>query len=160
MRPLLSLHLSFPPPPVSPHHPLKPLTAAHLTTHPSFSPLPHPTTHPGAFSLPQGGGRAGLKLPGGATGPTEVIKSVLDTDRTGAKEEIFVDIVEKLTAIFDASGHQKSSSIVGAIQVSGRRAGVCCLGPPRVWGAGWFWCRGWGWGWCISAVRRAILKPR
>lgn len=29
---------------------------------------------------------------GGATGPTEVIKSVLDTARTGAKEEIFVDI--------------------------------------------------------------------
>lgn len=26
-----------------------------------------------------------MKLPGGATGPTEVIKSVLDTDRTGAK---------------------------------------------------------------------------
>ena len=52
-------------------------------------------------------------------GPTEVVKSVLDTDRTGAKEEIFVDIVEKLTAIFDASGHQKSSSIVGAIQVWG-----------------------------------------
>ena len=35
----------------------------------------------------------------------------------GAKEEIFVDIVEKLTAIFDAGGHQKSGSIVGAIQV-------------------------------------------
>ena len=35
----------------------------------------------------QGGRQAG-----GATGPTEVIKSVLDTARTGAKEEIFVDI--------------------------------------------------------------------
>ncbi|KAL4857960.1 AP-4 complex subunit mu [Chlorella vulgaris] len=70
-----------------------------------------------------GGGRAGLKLPGGATGPTEVIKSVLDTDRTGAKEEIFVDIVEKLTAIFDASGHQKSSSIVGAIQIKSYLSG-------------------------------------
>lgn len=33
----------------------------------------------------QGGGT--MKLPGGATGPTEVIKSVLDTDRTGAKVE-------------------------------------------------------------------------
>jgi hypothetical protein len=62
-----------------------------------------------------------MKLAGGATGPTEVIKSVLDTDRTGAKEEIFVDIVEKLTAIFDAGGHQKSSSIVGAIQARRRR---------------------------------------
>ena len=73
----------------------------------------------GCLSCPQGGGRGALKLSGGATGPTEVIKSVLDTDRTGAKEEIFVDIVEKLTAIFDAGGHQKSSSIVGAIQVGG-----------------------------------------
>lgn len=34
----------------------------------------------------------GLRLAGGATGPAEVIKSVLDTQRTGAKEEIFVDI--------------------------------------------------------------------
>ena len=58
-------------------------------------------------------------MAGGATGPTEVIKSVLDTDRTGAREEIFVDVVEKLTAIFDAGGHQKASGIVGAIQ-------VCC----------------------------------
>lgn len=49
--------------------------------------------------------------------PNEVIKSVLDTARTGAKEEIFVDIVEKLTAIFDAGGHLKSSGITGAIQV-------------------------------------------
>lgn len=65
----------------------------------------------------------GMKLPGGATGPTEVIKSVLDTDRTGAKEEIFVDIVEKLTAIFDAAGHQKSSSIVGAIQIKSYLSG-------------------------------------
>lgn len=70
-----------------------------------------------------GGGRGALKLSGGATGPTEVIKSVLDTDRTGAKEEIFVDIVEKLTAIFDAGGHQKSSSIVGAIQIKSYLSG-------------------------------------
>ncbi|GAB4820763.1 hypothetical protein N2152v2_007809 [Parachlorella kessleri] len=62
-------------------------------------------------------GRAALRLGGSAAGPTEVVKSVLDTARTGAKEEIFVDIVEKLTAIFDAGGHQKSGSIVGAIQV-------------------------------------------
>ena len=52
-----------------------------------------------------------------ASGPSEVIKSVLDTARTGAKEEIFVDVVEKLTAIFDAGGHLRSSSIVGAIKV-------------------------------------------
>jgi AP-4 complex subunit mu-1 len=76
--------------------------------------------------IPGGGA---MKLPGGATGPTEVIKSVLDTDRTGAKEEIFVDIVEKLTAIFDANGHQKSSSIVGAIQARGRGCGLLAPQP-------------------------------
>ena len=52
-----------------------------------------------------------------ASAPSEVVKSVLDTARTGAKEEIFVDVVEKLTAIFDARGHVRSSSIVGAIKV-------------------------------------------
>ncbi|KAL4442926.1 hypothetical protein ABPG77_008417 [Micractinium sp. CCAP 211/92] len=73
--------------------------------------------------IPRSPAQGGAKLPGGATGPTEVIKSVLDTDRTGAKEEIFVDIVEKLTAIFDAQGHQKSSSIVGAIQIKSYLSG-------------------------------------
>lgn len=52
-----------------------------------------------------------------AAGPSEVVKSVLDTARTGAKEEIFVDVVEKLTAIFDAGGHLRTSAIVGAIRV-------------------------------------------
>ena len=41
--------------------------------------LPLPPHH----AVCQGGGT--MRLPGGATGPTEVIKSVLDTDRTGAK---------------------------------------------------------------------------
>lgn len=50
-------------------------------------------------------------------GPKEVVKSVLSTSRTGAKEEIFVDIVERLTAIFDASGRLRTSSIVGNVQV-------------------------------------------
>ena len=54
---------------------------------------------------------------GAASGPSEVIKSVLSTKRTGAKEEIFVDIVEKVTAIFDAMGRLKASSIVGRLQV-------------------------------------------
>ena len=54
---------------------------------------------------------------GAAAGPSEVIKSVLNTSRTGAKEEIFVDIVEKTTAIFGSSGHLKASSIVGSVQV-------------------------------------------
>lgn len=44
------------------------------------------------------------------------------------QEEIFVDIVEKLTAIFDAQGHQKSSSIVGAIQARGAGAPAACRG--------------------------------
>jgi AP-4 complex subunit mu-1 len=52
-----------------------------------------------------------------ASGPKEVVKSVLSTSRTGAKEEIFVDIVEKLTAIFDASGQVRTSFIVGSVQV-------------------------------------------
>lgn len=50
-------------------------------------------------------------------GPKEVVKSVLSTSRTGAKEEIFVDIVERLTAIFDANGRLRTSSIVGSVQV-------------------------------------------
>lgn len=58
-------------------------------------------------------GKLGLNV----LGPAEVVKSVLDTARTGAKEEIFVDIVEKLTAIFDAGGHLRSSSIAGSIQI-------------------------------------------
>ena len=60
-------------------------------------------------------------------GPSEVIKSVLDTTRTGAKEEIFVDIVEKVTAIFDAGGHLRSSSIVGSIQIKSYISG-----SPRI----------------------------
>lgn len=60
---------------------------------------------------------------GAAAGPSEVVKSVLATARTGAKEEIFVDVVEKLTAIFDANGHLRSSSIAGAIQVQSYLSG-------------------------------------
>ncbi len=51
------------------------------------------------------------------SGPKEVVKSVLSTSRTGAKEEIFVDIAEKLTAIFDVSGRLRTSFIVGSVQV-------------------------------------------
>jgi len=67
------------------------------------------------------GGVGGVKSRDGSgsglAGPKEVVKSVLSTSRTGAKEEIFVDIVEKLTAIFDASGRLRTSSIVGSVQV-------------------------------------------
>lgn len=76
----------------------------------------------GAVGVTGSGGRGGAEsgASGGAfslTGPKEVVKSVLSTSRTGAKEEIFVDIVERLTAIFDASGRLRTSSIVGSVQV-------------------------------------------
>ena len=67
---------------------------------------------------------AGKAAPGAAAAaPSEIIKSVLDTERTGAREEVFVDIVEKLTAIFDGGGHLKTSSIVGAVQLKSYLAG-------------------------------------
>lgn len=52
-------------------------------------------------------------------GPTGIIKSVLDTNRTSGprRDEIFVDIVEKLTCTFNASGYLQSAQIDGAIQV-------------------------------------------
>lgn len=67
---------------------------------------------------------------GSVSGPREVIKSVLNTSRTDAKEEIFVDVVEKITAIFDASGRLRTSSIVGSVQVKSYLHGnpKICLG--------------------------------
>ena len=58
-------------------------------------------------------------FPGAARGPTGVIKSVLDTSRTngGRRDEIFVDIVEKVSCTFNASGYIQNSQIDGAIQV-------------------------------------------
>lgn len=51
--------------------------------------------------------------------PSGVVKSVLDTTRTdgGRRDEIFVDIVERLTATFNSSGYLQSSQIDGAIVV-------------------------------------------
>lgn len=56
---------------------------------------------------------------GSGRGPTGVVKSVLDTTRTdgGRRDEIFVDIVERLTATFNSSGFLQSSQIDGAIVV-------------------------------------------
>jgi len=47
-----------------------------------------------------------------------VIKSVLDTSRAGgkARDEIFVDIVEKVSCTFSSSGYVQTSQIDGAIQ--------------------------------------------
>ena len=58
-------------------------------------------------------------FPGAAKGPTGVIKSVLDTSRTdgGRRDEIFVDVVEKVSCTFNASGYIQTSQIDGAIQV-------------------------------------------
>ncbi|KAK9824001.1 hypothetical protein WJX72_006898 [[Myrmecia] bisecta] len=58
-------------------------------------------------------------------GPTGVIKSVLDTTRTdsGRRDEIFVDIVEKISCTFNASGYIQASQIDGAIQVKSYLAG-------------------------------------
>ena len=52
-------------------------------------------------------------------GPTGVIKSVLDTARTdgGRRDEIFVDIVERISCTFNTSGYVQASQIDGAIQV-------------------------------------------
>lgn len=60
-------------------------------------------------------------------GPTGVFKSVLDTTRTDGKrrDEIFVDVVERLTCVFNASGYMQSSQIDGAIQVSSTRFFGC-----------------------------------
>lgn len=62
---------------------------------------------------------------GGRRGPTGVVKSVLDTTRTdgGRRDEIFVDIVERLTATFNSSGFLQSSQIDGAIVVKSYLAG-------------------------------------
>jgi AP-4 complex subunit mu-1 len=58
-------------------------------------------------------------------GPTGVIKSVLDTTRTdgGRRDEIFVDIVERISCTFNTSGYIQGSQIDGAIQVKSYLAG-------------------------------------
>ena len=64
-------------------------------------------------------GKANALFPGVGKGPTGVIKSVLDTSRTdgGRRDEIFVDIVEKISCTFNASGYVQNCQIDGAIQV-------------------------------------------
>lgn len=58
-------------------------------------------------------------------GPTGVFKSVLDTTRTDGKrrDEIYVDVVERLSMTFNAAGNAVSSQIDGSIQVS-----ASCIG--------------------------------
>ena len=52
-------------------------------------------------------------------GATGVFKSVLDTDRADGKrrEEIFVDVIEKMMCVFSSSGFMQTGQIDGAIQV-------------------------------------------
>lgn len=68
---------------------------------------------------------AGLFM-GGSVGPdgaytrgaTAITKSVLDTSRTGRHvDEIFVDVVERITLTFDAAGFVLNAEVDGAIQV-------------------------------------------
>lgn len=63
-------------------------------------------------------GKAASAFGGVGRGPTGVIKSVLDTSRADGKgrDEIFVDIVEKISCTFSASGYVQTSQIDGAIQ--------------------------------------------
>eukprot|EP00879_Flechtneria_rotunda_P017330 GHRR01018154.1.p1 GENE.GHRR01018154.1~~GHRR01018154.1.p1 ORF type:complete len:327 (+),score=106.14 GHRR01018154.1:855-1835(+) len=58
-------------------------------------------------------------------GPTGVFKSVLDTTRTDGKrrDEIYVDVVERLSVTFNAAGNPISSQVDGAIQVKSYLAG-------------------------------------
>lgn len=58
-------------------------------------------------------------------GPTGVFKSVLDTSRTDGKkrEEIFVDVVERITCTFNASGYIVSSQVDGSVQMKSYLSG-------------------------------------
>ncbi|PNW87410.1 hypothetical protein CHLRE_02g146600v5 [Chlamydomonas reinhardtii] len=58
-------------------------------------------------------------------GPTGVFKSVLETNRTDGKrrDEIFVDVVERITCTFNASGYIASAQVDGAVQIKSYLAG-------------------------------------
>lgn len=53
--------------------------------------------------------------------------SVLKTQRTGSKDEIFVDIIEKMSCTFNPSGYLQQSQIDGSIQVCARSLTSLCL---------------------------------
>ena len=68
-------------------------------------------------------GTAG-RLLGFNKGPTGVFKSVLDTSQTGSKkDEIFVDVVERITCTFNSSGFIVSQQIDGSVQIKSYLAG-------------------------------------
>lgn len=69
---------------------------------------------------------AGLKpMFGLQKGPTGVFKSVLDTNRTDGRrrDEIFVDVVERLSMTFGPGGNAVAAQVDGAIQVKSYLAG-------------------------------------
>jgi AP-4 complex subunit mu-1 len=63
------------------------------------------------------------RLLGFNKGPTGVFKSVLDTSRSGKKDEIFVDVVERVTCTFNSSGFIVSQQVDGSVQIKSYLAG-------------------------------------
>lgn len=64
------------------------------------------------------------RLLGFNKGPTGVFKSVLDNSRSGGKkDEIFVDVVERVTCTFNSSGFIVSQQIDGSVQIKSYLAG-------------------------------------
>ena len=65
-------------------------------------------------------GNVSFGLQKGATG---LFKSVLETDRTDGKrrEEIFIDVIEKMVCVFSSTGFMQTGQIDGAIQVTRSR---------------------------------------
>jgi len=86
-----------------------------------------------ACARAQKGKAAAASAAGVGRGPTGVIKSVLDTSRAGgkARDEIFVDIVEKVSCTFSSSGYVQTSQIDGAIQARRPHPTLRPPAPPR-----------------------------
>ena len=84
-------------------------------------------TPSGAIGGGPGGGPGGVRsLLSFNKGPTGVFKSVLDTSRTDGgkrKDEIFVDVVERVSCTFNASGYIVSSQVDGAVQIKSYLSG-------------------------------------
>ena len=79
----------------------------------------------------------GMLMPGAASrGPTGVIKSILDTNRTsgGRRDEIFVDIIEKISCTFNSAGYIQTSQIDGSVQAGRSRRATAHLLCQRVHG--------------------------
>lgn len=58
-------------------------------------------------------------------GPTGVFKSVLDTNRPDGKgrDEIYVDVVERVTCTFNSSGYLSHAQVDGSVQIKSYLAG-------------------------------------